>query len=301
MQMSFSQWLLLLILSMLWACSFFFVSIALRELPPTTVVLVRVALAAAALAPIVRLLGHTLPSTWAAWQPFVVMSLLNNVIPFTLMATGQREITSALTSVLNATTPVWTLIIAHLFTADEKLAANKLAGVLLGIAGVAVLVAPALLTGERAGLLGMALVLGGTISYGFSGLWARRFKTTPPLVTACCQLTCSSLVLLPIATAVDQPWLLGAPGRDTLFALAGLALPSTALAYIVFFRIMAVSGPSNAMLVTLLIPPGAIALGVAVLGERLEAHHILGALVIASALIVIDGRLLSGSKTAKAP
>ena len=290
--MSSSQWLLLVILAVLWGASFLFVGMAVKDLPVFTIVLARLGLAALALVPVALALGHRLPSTLREWWPFAVMGILNNVIPMSLIVAGQTQIAAGLASVLNATTPLWALLVAY-GLAGEKLALNKIAGVLLGIAGVAVLMGPAALVGKASSVIGMLCVLGGALSYGFSGLWGRRFKSTPPLVTAAAQLTCSSLILLPVTAAVDRPWLLAMPSAATIAALAGLALLSTSLAYIIFFRIMAVSGSNNVMLVTLLIPVSGIAMGHLVLAEPIVANHLLGAAIIAISLLVIDGRVRS--------
>jgi drug/metabolite transporter (DMT)-like permease len=290
--MGLGQWGLLVLLSLLWGCTFLFVGVALKELPPFTIVLARVAMAAALLIPVVYLLGHRLPATWSQWQPFIGMSLLNNVIPFSLMATGQKSVASGLVAVLNATTPLFSLLVAHALATDEKLRANKLIGVVMGIFGVWVLVGPEALFGRASQALGMGLVLGGALSYGFSGLWGRRLKASPPIVTAASQLISSTVLLIPLAALFEQPWALPFPGLETIAALIGLASLSTALAYVIFFRIMAVSGSSNVMLVTLLIPLTAIPLGIWKFGEQLLLRHFAGALVIGLSLLVIDGRLL---------
>jgi drug/metabolite transporter (DMT)-like permease len=285
-----TDWLLLVLLSVLWGGSFFFAAVAVREIPPLTLVLARVALAAALLAPAARLLGLSLPRGIAAWRPYAVLALLNNLVPFSLIFYGQTQIASGLASVLNATTPLFTLVVARIF-AGEPLTAARLGGVLLGAAGVAVLMGPNALSADAAGVLGMLCVLGAALSYSLSALWMRRLKGTPPLVSAQAQLMCSTAMLLPVAALADRFWDLPIPGAATVAAVLGLAAFSTALAYIVFFRISASAGPSNVMLVTLLIPVSATALGVLVLGERLAPHQVAGALVIASALVVIDGRL----------
>lgn len=292
MTMSPSQWALLLLLGVLWGGTFFFNGVAVRELPVLTIVLVRVGLAALVLLPIVWLSRIRFPRTFADWAPFLGMSILNNVIPFAVMLVGQKYITSGLTSVLNATTPLWVALLAHVLTRDEKLKANTLVGVLLGIGGVAVLMGPELIGGGHADAFGMGCVLLSAVFYGLSALWGRRLRGTPPLLTACCQMLCSTILIAPIALAVDRPWSLALPGAHVIAALVGLAVLSTALAYLVFYRIVTVSGPSNAMLVTLINPICAIALGVLLLGETLLPRHVLGALVIGSALLVIDGRLL---------
>jgi drug/metabolite transporter (DMT)-like permease len=285
------SWLLLLFLSVLWGGSFFFVGLALRELPPTTVALVRVSLAAVLIYPVFKFQGGALPNSLAGWMPFSVMGLLNNIIPFTLIFTGQTMISSGMASVLNATTPLFTVLVLAGF-GDEKLIARRIAGVMIGLLGVAVLRGPGIAQSENQ-TIGMLLCLGGALSYGFSGLWGRRhFNGVPPVKTATCQLISSSVIMAVIAAAIDQPWHLPMPSPVTWAALAGLAGLSTALGYIVFFQILAQAGATNVMLVTLLIPVTAILLGVMVLGEPLTLREVVGALIIASALLVIDGRVL---------
>lgn len=295
-----SQWLLLIILAVLWGSSFLFAGIAVKELPPFTVVLSRVAFAAALLLPFVLASGHRLPATLSGWTPFLGMGVLNNVIPFSAIVAGQQEIASGLASVLNATTPLFALVATHLLTVD-KMRAGQLAGVLIGIGGVAVLMGPAALGHEKTSLTGMSLVLAGTASYGIASVWGRRLRETPPLLSACCQLVCSSLVLAMLASLVDRPWTLPLPSHATLGAIAGHAVLSTALAYVIFFRILAVSGAFAVMLVTLLIPIPGIALGVVVLGEPLVPRHIAGALIIGAGLLVIDGRLLQALRQRPRP
>jgi drug/metabolite transporter (DMT)-like permease len=289
------SWLLLIILSVLWGGSFFFAGLALRELPPMTVALMRVALAAALIYPVFKMQGGRLPTDLAGWKPFVVMGLLNNVIPFSLVFAGQLRTSSGLASVLNATTPLFTVLVLAAF-GDEKLLLRRIAGVFMGLIGVYVLRDPSLVQ-SASQTIGMLLCLGGALSYGFAGMWGRRkFNKVPPLTTATCQLISSSVFMTIIAAAVDQPWQLPMPGLTTWAALFGLAGLSTALGYILFFRILARAGASNVMLVTLLIPVTAILLGVAVLGEPLSIREIAGALVIAASLLVIDGRVLGWAK-----
>jgi drug/metabolite transporter (DMT)-like permease len=289
------SWLLLIILSVLWGGSFFFVGVALRELPPMTLALGRVALAAAFIYPVFKIQGGRLPTDLAGWKPFIVMGLLNNVIPFSLIFAGQARISSGLASVLNATTPLFTVLVLASF-GDEKLFLRRVVGVLIGLIGVYVLRDPDLVQSESQ-IVGMLLCLGGALSYGFAGLWGRRkFNTVPPLTTATCQLISSSVVMTVIAAAVDRPWQLPMPGLATWAALVGLAALSTALGYILFFKILARAGAANVMLVTLLIPVTAILLGVAVLGEPLSLRQIAGALVIAASLLVTDGRVLGWAK-----
>jgi drug/metabolite transporter (DMT)-like permease len=286
---------LLIFLSVLWGGSFFFTGVAVRELPPFTIVLVRVALGALFLLPFLRVSGGALPKTLNGWVPFFGMGLLNNVIPFSLFVTAQTMISSGLASVLNATTPLFTVLVLAAF-GDERLTARRVVGVLLGLAGVAVLHSATLSSGRNE-TIGILLCLGGALSYGFSGLWGRRKLTdVPPITSATCQLICSTLVMAVSAFAIERPWRLPMPSASTWLALIGLAALATSLAYIVFFRILSRSGPTNVMLVTLLIPVTAILLGHFVLGEPVTSQQIAGAVIIGSALLVIDGRLL-GSRS----
>jgi drug/metabolite transporter (DMT)-like permease len=283
------DWLLLVFLSVIWGGSFFFNGVALRELPPLTVAFVRVVLGAAFLLPFLRRFGGALPKTLAGWRPFFIMGLLNNVIPFSLILTGQTYISSGLASVLNATTPLFSVLLLAV-AGEEKLILRRLIGVLVGVVGVVVLRDPGVgATTDQA--IGMLLCLGAALSYGVSGLWGRRkLAQVPPITSAACQLLCSSVVIGLLAAPVDRPWQLAMPGATTWLALIGLAALSTSLAYIVFFQILARSGATNVMLVTLLIPVTAILLGWLVLGEPMSLREIFGAVVIGSALIVIDGR-----------
>lgn len=284
-------WLLLILLSVLWGGSFFFVSVALREMPPSTLALGRVFIAAALLYPFFRLNGGRLPATLAGWKPFFVMGLFNNIIPFSLIFAGQLRISGGMASVLNATTPLFTVIVLAGF-GEERLTARRVAGVVIGLIGVVVLRGPGIVQTESQ-TVGMLLCLGGAVSYAFCGLWGRRkLNGVPPLTSATCQLISSSVVMAIIAAAIDRPWQLPMPGVATWAALFGLAALATSLGYIVFFTILARAGASNVMLVTLLIPVTAILLGVLALGEPLTVNEVLGALIIATSLLVIDGRVL---------
>ncbi|MBR0760567.1 DMT family transporter [Bradyrhizobium japonicum] len=286
------DWSLLAVLSVLWGGSFFFNGAALRELPPLTLVLLRVALGAAILLPLLRMQGIGLPKGMPGWKPFVAIGLLNNVIPFSLIVIGQTFIPSGLASILNATTPLFTVLVMAM-AGEEALQMRRLAGVALGVAGVVVLRGWGIEMRPGQGL-GILLCLGGALSYGFAALAARRLlKDTPPLGTATFQLMASTVMMAIVAGAMEQPWHLSMPGLTTWLAVLGLAALSTALAYIVFFQIIRRSGATNVMLVTLLIPVTAILLGWLVLGEPISAREIAGAIVIGSALLVIDGRALT--------
>ncbi|AHY50878.1 hypothetical protein BJS_03727 [Bradyrhizobium japonicum SEMIA 5079] len=286
------DWSLLAVLSVLWGGSFFFNGAALRELPPLTLVLLRVALGAAILLPLLRMQGIGLPKGVTGWKPFVAIGLLNNVIPFSLIVLGQTFIPSGLASILNATTPLFTVMVMAA-AGEEALQMRRVAGVALGLAGVIILRGWGIETRPGQGL-GILLCLGGALSYGFAALAARRLlKDASPPGTATFQLMASTVMMAIVAGAMEQPWHLSMPGLTTWLAVLGLAALSTALAYIVFFQIIRRSGATNVMLVTLLIPVTAILLGWLVLGEPISAREIAGAVVIGSALLVIDGRALT--------
>lgn len=285
------DWSLLAVLSILWGGSFFFNGAALRELPPLTLVFLRVAFGAAILVPLLRMQGIGFPNSWAGWAPFVAIGLLNNVIPFSLIAIGQTFIPSGLASILNATTPMFTVVVMT-SAGEEALQMRRLAGVALGLAGVILLRGWGFETRPEQGF-GILLCLGGALSYGFTALAARRLlKDAAPLGTATFQLMASTVMMAVVAGVVERPWQLPMPSLATWLAVLGLAALSTALAYIVFFQIVRRSGASNVMLVTLLIPVTAILLGWLVLGESISMREIAGAIVIGSALLVIDGRVL---------
>ncbi|PWC52864.1 DMT family transporter [Azospirillum sp. TSO22-1] len=291
-RMGLAEWLMLILLSVLWGGAFLFGKMAVADLRPFTVVLARVALAAAALALVVRAAGLRMPGTPAAWRPFFVLGLLNNLVPFSLIFWGQTQIASGLAAILNATTPLFGVVLAHALTPDERLTAPRLAGVLLGIGGVAVIVGPEALGGAGTAVLAQFAVLGAALSYGCAGIYSRRFRGTPPLVTSAGQVTASALMILPVALLVDRPWEGAMPGAVTWGALLGLALLGTAGAYVLYFRIMARAGATNAMLVTLLIPVSALLLGAVVLGEAVEPRQVAGMALIGLGLAVIDGRPL---------
>ncbi|MEM9384670.1 MAG: DMT family transporter [Pseudomonadota bacterium] len=284
---------MLIALSVLWGGSYFFIEIALASLPPMTIVAARLMLASVALLAVLRLAGLPLPSRPQLWWALLCMGALNNVIPFTLIVWGQTHITSGLASILNGTAPLFTVVIAHAVTSDEKLTASRIVGVLLGLIGVAVMVGVSALRSLGVANLAQLAVLGAALSYACAGIYGRRFRAmgVGPLPSATGQVIASSLVMVPLAMAVDQPWALPGPvPLSALGAVLALALGSTALAYILYFHILQSAGPTNLILVTFLIPVTAILLGVAILGEQLRLQEALGMLLIGGGLAAIDGR-----------
>ncbi|SFG59920.1 DMT family transporter [Methylobacterium gossipiicola] len=291
--MSAPEWAMLLSLSVLWGGSFFFTHVALSALPPFTLVVLRVGLAALILNTIVPLSGLRMPRGSRAWTAFLAMGVLNNAVPFCLIVWGQTHIASGLAAILNATTPLFTVGAAHVFTFDEKMTGHRLAGVLIGLGGVVVMVGPTVLAGLGTNVLAQVAVLGAALSYACAGIYGRRFKGMglPPLTTAAGQVTASTFLLLPVALVVDRPWTLPVPPASVWGAISGIAALSTALAYVLYFRIVATAGATNLLLVTFLIPVSTILLGALVLNERLDPQHFIGMALIGCGLVAIDGRL----------
>lgn len=290
------EWTLLLVLAVLWGGSFFFGKMALAVFPALTLVALRTGFAALALLAFLALRGIALPLSAAAWGRYLVMGLLNNALPFALINWGQTQIDSGLAAILNATTPLFTVLLAHLVTEDERLTPNRIAGVVLGFAGVVVMIGPSALRGLGLAGLGKLAVVGAAASYACAGLYGRRLKGLPPVANACGMLVASSLVMLAVALLFDGPagFARGlAAGLPIWAAVAGLALLSTALAYIVYFRLLATAGATNLLLVTFLIPVSALLLGGFVLGERPDWTSFAGMALIFLGLAAVDGRLLA--------
>ncbi len=296
--MGAQEWAMLLILSVLWGGSYFFIGVAVKELPPLTIMMLRVGCAALTLHLVIRLMGQWMPRDPKVWLAFGGMGLLNNVIPQTLIVWGQTQIPSGLASILNATTPLFAVLVAHFFTGDEKMTGKKFAGVIVGFIGVAIMIGPAALSGLGNNIWAQLAILLASVFYAVSGVYGRRFKQmgVTPMMTATGQLTASTLMLTPVALLVDHSWTLTQPSLAAWTAIAGLAILSTALAYLIFFRILASSGATNLLLVTFLIPVSAVFLGSLFLSEQLEAKHFVGMALIGLGLAAIDGRLLALAK-----
>lgn len=298
--MTGGEWGLLILLSLLWGSSFIFNDVAVRELPTLTVVVTRVVLAAIILLALTRLLGISIPSDWRTWRALFILGLINNALPFCLIVWGQNYIAAGLASILNATTPLFGVVLAHYFTGDEKLTAGRIAGVVTGFAGVAVMIGADALQSLGINVLAQLSILMGTFCYAVGTIYARRFGRLglSPMATATGQVTASSLLLVPVMLIVDQPWTLAAPSMGTVLALVAVAVLSTVLAFIIYFRILSTAGATNLMLVTFLIPVSAIILGILLLGETLHPKQVAGMVMIGAGLALIDGRPFRAVKRA---
>lgn len=302
--MGLAEWLLLGMLSMLWGGSFFFIGVAVHEVTPFTLVFCRVGLAAVILLGVCVVTGRRLPADPAMWFAFLVMGAINNLIPFSLIAWSQQHIQSSLASILNATTPIFSVVLTHFLTREERLTANRGIGVLLGWLGVVLLIGIESLAGFDLQIAGYLAVLGAAVCYAAAAIFGRRFRGLHPVTVTTGMLCCSSVMLVPLALIFEQPFALH-PSPAAWAAMLGLSLVSTAAAYMIYFRILARAGATNILLVTFLIPVSAILLGVLILGERLGWNALGGMLLIFAGLVAIDGRMLqvrgakrTGRKTA---
>jgi len=296
-RMNIQTWGLLALLGMIWGGSFFFARVAVAHVPPATLVLLRVGIAALALHVYIAGRFDIYPTLRARWREFLLLGLINNAVPHLLIFLGQTQIGAGLASILNATTPIFTVLIANSMTVDEKLSPQKVAGCLIGLLGTAVLIGPRALapfTGDGGPpLWAVILPVFAAISYGLAATYGKRFRGVAPPVTAAGQLTAATLLVLPVSLVADSPWQLPLPPLSAVLAVLALALLSTAYGYILFFRIMAAAGATNTSLVTLLVPPSAILAGMLFLGERLTPLGMLGMALVLMGLVVLDGRVFA--------
>ena len=294
-QMNRGDWTILLVLALIWGGAFFFIGVAVRHVQPLTYVWLRLTIGAAGLWTYLLFRGERISLPRHVWGSILLLALLNNALPFALFGWGQTHIASGLASILNATTPIWGVVVAHFLTRDERMSPRKIAGVLLGFGGVAVMIGPSLLSSLGAGALAeLACVVAG-LSYALAAVWARRFKSLgiSPFSVTTGQLTAGAAMMLPVSLIVDRPWAHTFPPLSAWAAIAALGLLCTAFGYVLYFRLIEQAGATNALLVTLLVPPVAILLGGLFLGESLAPQDFAGLALIALGLAAIDGRVLT--------
>ena len=293
--MNRGDWLILLVLALIWGGAFFFIGVAVRHVHPLTYVWLRLTIGAAGLWAWLAFKGERISLPRQVWGSILLLALLNNAIPFTLFGWGQTHIASGLASILNATTPIWGVVVAHFLTRDERMSPRKAAGVLLGFGGVAVMIGPSILSSLGTSGLAQLACVAASLSYALAAVWARRFKKLgiSPFSVTTGQLTAGAVVMLPMSMIVDRPWTQALPPLSAWMAIAALALLCTAFGYILYFRLIDRAGATNALLVTLLVPPVAILLGGLFLGETLAPQDFGGLALIALGLAAIDGRLLT--------
>ncbi len=286
-------WALLVGLAALWSVSFVFIKVAAVEIPAFTLVLVRVGLAALVLHAVVLARRQPYPQRPATLLRFGAMGFMNNIVPFALIVYATSRLGAGAASILNATAPIFALLVAHVATADEKVTPAKLGGILLGVAGVAAMAGPQAVAGLAGELAATAAMLVACFFYGLSAVYGRGFTGIDATMSATCQLTASTLLLLPIALILEQPWTLAMPGRAAIVSMLALALLSTALAYVLYYALIQRAGATNTILVTLLIPVGGVFFAWAMLAEALTLDEAAGMALIGLGLVVIDGRALA--------
>lgn len=289
-RMGVFEWLLLITLSAIWGGSFFFNAIALRALPPLLVVWGRVSIGCLGLFTVLAFSSLSIRAYLHRWRDFLIMGIFNTFIPFTLIVWGQQHIDSGLASVINATTPGFTIAVAHFFTKDEKASSRKLFGAGIGLIGVATLIGTDALSGFGNHVLGQLSIMGAALSYAISATYGRRLATVPPLITAWGQLTASTLVMAPLVLIITRPWEMPLPSASVIGAVVGLGLICSALAYALFFRILQTAGATNVQLVTLLIPVSASLLGITILHEPFTWRLVVAMLIVTTAAALINGK-----------
>jgi len=290
--MSLAEWSLLVVLSVLWGSAFFFVGVIVKTVPPFTVVLWRSGLAAIALLIYVVLCGGRIPTAPRLWGAFLVLGVLNSLLPHSLIVWGQQYIASGLAAILVSTTPLFSVVLTHFWSHEERITPNRVTGVFLGMCGVIILIGPEALRGLGHHGLGQLAILGAALSYACGGIYGRRFKALSPVVISAGQLAGTMVLMLPLALVWEGPWTLQ-PSLAVWGAMLGLALLSTAVASLIFFRLLAVAGVTNVMLVNFLVPVSAVLLGMLALGERPNWTLFAGMALIFTGLLTMDGRLFS--------
>ncbi|MDA9049662.1 DMT family transporter [Pseudomonadales bacterium] len=301
-RMGTTDWAMLLLLSFLWGGSFFLIGVLVAELPPLTIVTIRVGVAALTLWAVLLVGGYDIPKTFKLWRAFFMLGLLNNVIPFTFIVWGQNHIGAGLASIMNATTPLFTILIAGAFLVDEHITPQKVAGVVLGLIGVSVLIGAESLAGIGLDIslqtLAQLAIMGAAISYGCASVFGRRFKAlgVSPFSTSVGQVTASTLILLPITFVIERPDQLANPSLQAWLSILCLGVFCTALGYTLFFKILSSSGATNVVLVPFLVPVTASFLGWLILNEQLHSSHFIGMAFIGLGLAAIDGRVLKKLK-----
>lgn len=290
--MSLKNWILLLTLGAIWGGSFLFAKVAVVEIPPLVLVFLRVSIACATLHVVLRFTSHRFPVQARLLGAFLVMGFLNNAVPFSLLFWGQTEISAGLASILNATTPIFTFLIAALLLGQEPVKAHRVAGVAVGFAGVLVMVSPSVTGVGEDPLWAQLACLGAAVSYALAATYARAFKDIAPIVSATGQLTGSTLIMLPMAIWAAGSWSAFETSGFVWLNVIALGIGATALAYLIYFRLLADAGATNASLVTFLVPASAILFGALLLDERLTAPQLSGFGLLLVGLVLLDGRIL---------
>lgn len=288
--MTLRDFLWLLFLASLWGPSFLFIKLAVEDIPPLTMVLGRVGVAAVLLNLILWLQGRRLPAFGPIWKHVAFMAFVHNALPFTLFNWGEQYIDSALAAILNGTTPLFTIILAHLFVDDDRLTPGKVAGVLIGFSGLFLLIAPSLLEGIQATTWGLIAIAVAAASYGVAIVYSRlRLRGLPPLVAPTAQLSLAAVYMLPLSLWLERPFALPAPSWAALGSLLVLAVFGTAVAFIVYYRLIERTSATFVSMVTYMVPVFGVILGVVVLDEQLRWNAYLGCGLILLGVMIVNG------------
>ena len=285
---------LLLALASLWGPSFLFIKIAVGTIPPLTLVAIRLGLAAIFLAAFLRLRRIALPDRFEDWKKFIFMGFIANALPFALISFGEQFADSGAASILNGTTPIFTILIAHYFLEDERLTGSRLLGVMIGFAGILLIFLPELNQWLRGGLgsgqeaLGLGAILLGAICYGVAIVYSRRrLRGIPPLVGPTAQMIAAAILITPFSLVVDRPFTLS-PSPAALMAAGVLGIFGTALAYLVYYQMLDTAGATFISFVTYLLPPIGVVLGVIFLNESPTLYAIAGMITILMGIVIVN-------------
>ncbi len=290
-----TSWAMIGAMSLLWGSAFLLIEIGLRSFAPNTLVFLRMAIAAPVMVLALMVLKERLPTDWASWRRLFVLGALNAALPFILFFWGQQYLESGYASVLNATTPLWGVLVAHFLTDDEKATPLRIIGVLLGMAGIILMIGPQAMSGLSQSLLAQLACIASTFFYSFAAIYGRKLgkEAMTPMAVATGQVITAAIIMLPVMLAFDRPWEQPLPAIDGMIAAVALGIPVTAVPYLLYFKTIDRAGASNATLVAFIMPVVAILLGIGFLDEMLTAGQIAGTALIALGLLAIDGRLLA--------
>jgi drug/metabolite transporter (DMT)-like permease len=288
--MNWRNFLWLLFLAALWGPSFLFIKVAVEDIPPLTLMMGRVGLAGILLYLILRAQGRNLLPFGRVWRHLAVMALVQNAIPFFLFAWGEQYIDSALAAILNGTTPLFTLLLAHLFTSDDRLTPTKIVGTLVGFGGLLILIGPSLVSGVQATTLGLLAVTVAAACYGVAMIYSsRHLRGLPPMVAPTTQLLLATLFLLPLSLVIERPFYLAVPSWSALGSLLALSVLGTALAFVIYYRLLERVRATYLSMSTYLVPVFGVILGVLVLNEQLGWNSYVGCTLILAGVMIVNG------------
>lgn len=281
---------LLVLLSFLWGGSFTLIKVAVETVPPATIVTGRLAIGATLLMLLVMARGIAIPRTPVLWGAFLVQGVLQSALPFTLISWGEKHIDSGLAGLLNSTPPLFAFLITFFILREGGAAMRKFLGVATGFAGAAVILGPEILAGSGNSVLGQLAITGASLSYAVAAIYARRFSGQPALLTAACSMTMAAILILPVSLYVDHPWTL-APSSEAIWSVVVLGVFSTALAMIIYFRLVKTLGTLGVTSGSYLRAGFSVLLGIMLLDEALSLSLAIGLVLIFLGVAIVTGRI----------